>query len=93
MQVILLSLTIVLKDEWDLPIVMTQSSLFAGSMMGTLILGPLADSMGRRPYFAVALHSVFGFGTRTAMTNYFCAWFAAVAGRLASEDFTVPLIF
>lgn len=76
MQVILLSfLTIVLKDEWDLSDSMTASitsCLFAGSMMGTLILGPLADSMGRRPIFLAAalIISVFGFGTALA-TNYF----------------------
>jgi MFS family permease len=76
MQVILLSfLTIVLKDEWDLSDSMTASitsCLFAGSMMGTLILGPLADSMGRRPIFLVAalIISIFGFGTALA-TNYF----------------------
>jgi MFS family permease len=76
MQVILLSfLTIVLKDEWDLSDSMTESitsCLFAGSMMGTLILGPLADSMGRRPIFLVAalIISIFGFGTALA-TDYF----------------------
>jgi MFS family permease len=75
MQVILLSfLTIVLKDEWDLSDSMTASitsCLFAGSMMGTLILGPLADSMGRRPIFLAAalIISVFGFGTALA-TDY-----------------------
>lgn len=76
MQVILLSfLTIVLKDEWDLSDGMTASvtsCLFAGSMMGTLILGPLADSVGRRPVFLVAAFIISLFGLGTAMsTNYF----------------------
>jgi MFS family permease len=76
MQVVLLSfLTIVLKDEWNLSDGMTAaitSCLFAGSMIGTLILGPLADSMGRRPVslIAAAIISVFGLGTAVA-TNYF----------------------
>jgi MFS family permease len=76
MQVILLSfLTIVLKDEWDLSDTMTAaitSCLFAGSMLGTLILGPLADSMGRRPVFLAAafIIGLFGLGTAAA-TNYF----------------------
>jgi MFS family permease len=72
MQVILLSfLTIVLKGEWNLSggaAASIASCLFAGSLVGTLVLGPLADSVGRRPIFLVsaAVISVAGFCTASA---------------------------
>jgi hypothetical protein len=75
MQVILLSfLSLVVQDVWSLSndlTAMITSSLFAGSMLGTLILGPLADSWGRRPVFMLAssIISFFGFAT-SAATNY-----------------------
>lgn len=48
------------------------SCLFAGSMLGTLVLGPLADHLGRRPVFLLSAMtiSVFGFLTSTATTYY-----------------------
>lgn len=75
MQVILLTfLTEVLQKEWDLSEGFTESitsCLFAGSMLGTLVLGPLADSIGRRPVFLLSgvIISIFGFGTALA-ANY-----------------------
>ena len=55
MQVVLLSfLTVVLQQDWQLSseqAAAITSSLFAGSFVGTLFLGPLADSIGRRPVF------------------------------------------
>ena len=69
MQVILLSfLTLVLKEEWSLSNAKTESitsCLFAGSMLGTLVLGPAADAYGRRPIFLMSaiIISVFGFAT------------------------------
>lgn len=58
MQVVLLSfLTPVLKEQWGLSNYETasiSSTLFVGAFFGTLIWGPLADSIGRRPVFLVA---------------------------------------
>lgn len=75
MQVILLSfLTVVLRKEWELTEQMAAfltSGLFAGSMLGTLVLGPLADNIGRRPVFLIAgmVISIFGTGASMAI-NY-----------------------
>lgn len=56
MQVVCLTfLTPILKNEWKLTTdeaASLASSLFAGAMVGTLCLGPLADAIGRRPVFA-----------------------------------------
>lgn len=58
MQVILLSfLTPVLKEQWGLSNYETagiSSTLFVGAFFGTLVWGPLADSIGRRPVFLLA---------------------------------------
>ena len=58
MQVILLSfLTPVLQREWELSTTQTatlSSTLFVGAFMGTLLWGPLADRIGRRPVFIMA---------------------------------------
>ena len=76
MQVILLSfLTLVVQDDWNLSNGMTAavtSFLFAGSLIGTLVLGPLADTLGRRPIFLLSaiIITLFGFATALA-PNYF----------------------
>jgi MFS family permease len=70
MEVLLLSfLSVVLKDEWDL----TEreentiiSVVFAGAMVGTLILSPLGDIIGRRPVFTFTAAAISFFGIATA---------------------------
>lgn len=75
MQVILLTfLTPLLKEAWGLSngqAAGLTSTLFAGAMLGTLILGPLADTIGRRPVFLLAatIISLAGLGTALA-PNY-----------------------
>jgi len=76
MEVTLLSfLSAVLKSKWDLTrneSATVTSSVFAGAMLGTLILGPLGDVWGRRPVFLVGavMISFFGFGTVLAWGYY-----------------------
>ena len=68
MQVILLSfLTPVLKEQWGLSNYETasmSSTLFVGAFFGTLVWGPLADSLGRRPVFlwATTVITIASFG-------------------------------
>lgn len=64
----------VLQAQWELAPAQTAtitSSVFIGAMLGTLILGPLGDRIGRKPVFSAtaAIIAVFGFGT--AATNTF----------------------
>lgn len=76
MQVILLTfLTPIVQEEWNLSneaMESLTSAVFAGAMVGTLILGPLADRKGRRLVFllSAAIISVFGIGMALS-TNYF----------------------
>ena len=75
MEIMLLSfLSIILQDEWGLTSAQTAtitSCVFAGSLTGTLILGPLGDRIGRRPIFLACglIISVFGIATGFAR-NY-----------------------
>jgi MFS family permease len=66
MQVLLLSfLCEVLRVEWDLTDQKTASItsvLFLGAMLGTLIMGPLADRQGRKPVFLLAASIISFFG-------------------------------
>ena len=75
MQVILLSfLSIVLASEWSLTsqeAATVTSVLFAGAMFGTLVLGPAADSIGRRPVFLLAAAIISSAGMASALApNY-----------------------
>ncbi len=66
-------LTLVLGCEWgwedakhgDEKIATITSSMFIGSLIGTLVLGPLGDRAGRRPalFCAAFIISFFGFAT------------------------------
>ena len=75
MEIMLLSfLSIILQEEWGLTPAQTAtitSCVFAGSLTGTLILGPLGDRIGRRPIFLACglIISLFGIATGFA-TNY-----------------------
>lgn len=72
MQIIMLSfLTVVLKEEWDLSDTEAEGitpMVFAGAFVGSLVLGPAADRVGRRPIFllAASIISVFGLGCALA---------------------------
>ena len=73
MEVLLLSfLSIVLQHEWDLSddeTAFITSILFAGALVGTSILGPLADTWGRRPVFILAATMIAIFGVGTSLVN------------------------
>lgn len=72
MEIMMLAfLSPILKDEWDLTYGQSAgiaSVVFAGSLVGTLVLGALADLYGRRPSYliAVTIVTIFGFGTAFA---------------------------
>jgi MFS family permease len=60
--------------EWELSEPQTDSIIsvvFAGAMIGTLILSPLGDRWGRRPVFTLtaAIIAVFGLGTALVPNN------------------------
>mgnify|MGYP003867354423 CR=1 FL=1 len=73
MMVLLLSfLSIVLQKEWGLSddeTAFMTSILFAGALVGTSILGPLADKWGRRPVFIIAASIIAVFGVATSMAT------------------------
>ena len=74
MEVLLLSfLAVILHVEWNLSERQTDSIIsvvFAGAMIGTLILGPLGDRIGRKPVFTLtaAIIAIFGLGTAFCKT-------------------------
>lgn len=76
-QVLLLSfLTRRLQRDWEISDVvgsMITSCLFAGATIGTLVLGPLGDRIGRKPILLSAGLIISIFGTLTALCpNYMC---------------------
>jgi hypothetical protein len=75
MEVLLLSfLAVVLQSEWNLTVDQTAaitSIVFAGAMIGTLVLGPLADRIGRKPVFSITAAIICVFGFLTAAANNF----------------------
>lgn len=77
MEILLLSfLTVVLQEEWGLTDTQTSTitfSVFAGALMGSLTLGPLGDSIGRRPVFSLAAIIISVFGLLTAAANSFAS--------------------
>ena len=73
MEILLLSfLSVVLQAQWDLredqAATMT-SVVFLGALVGTLVLGTLGDSIGRRPVFSLTAFIICFFGFATAITN------------------------
>ncbi|OEU22218.1 MFS general substrate transporter [Fragilariopsis cylindrus CCMP1102] len=75
MEVLLLSfLGVILKSIWSLSEAEENSIVsvvFAGAMLGTLVLSPLGDRIGRRPVFALTAVMISVFGVLTAFcTNY-----------------------
>lgn len=73
MQVMLLSfLTRVLQREWGFDETIGSSitsCLFAGAMIGTLILGPAGDKIGRKPILMICATIISAFGFGTALCN------------------------
>mmetsp|Transcript_2141 Transcript_2141/g.3869 ORF Transcript_2141/g.3869 Transcript_2141/m.3869 type:complete len:506 (-) Transcript_2141:553-2070(-) len=62
-------LTGVLRAEWNLSATEAASitsSVFLGQVIGTLVLGPLGDRMGRRPVFFLSAFIISFFGILTA---------------------------
>lgn len=72
-EILLLSfLSIVLQVEWNLTAsqgATITSCVFLGSLIGTLIQGPLGDRLGRRPVFLLASGSIACFGFATALAT------------------------
>jgi MFS family permease len=95
MQVIALSfLTPFLRSSWNLSnasAASITSLLFAGAMVGTLVLGPLSDAMGRRSIFlcSATIISVFGFGTALA-PNFACLLIVLFGVGIGVGGLTVP---
>ena len=80
MEILLLTfLTVVLRAEWNLTETETNSvtsNVFIGALVGTLILGPLGDRVGRKPVFTVTAAIICDFGLLTAVTNQFATLLA-----------------
>jgi MFS family permease len=96
MQVILLTfLAPILQDEWSLSSPQAAgitSALFAGSLCGALIWGPLADVMGRRPVFllATAAISVSSCGTSMIADCYWKVIAATFGVGFGVGGLTIP---
>ena len=78
MEIMLLSfLTLVLNQEWQwegehpIEIPLITASMFAGALVGTAVLGPLGDRIGRKPVLLYAASIISFFGLVTAFCNSF----------------------
>jgi MFS family permease len=95
MQVSLLSfLMVVLREDWNLSPETTAtitSLLFAGSLFGAISLGPLADSIGRRPVFLMAslIVTVFGLAASLAPNPQILAFLFFMVG-VGVGGLTIP---
>jgi MFS family permease len=82
MQVMLLSfLTRLLQREWEFDETIASaitSCLFAGAMVGTLILGPAGDRVGRKPILIISAIIISVFGLATALCNNYMTIMAAI---------------
>jgi MFS family permease len=95
MEVLLLSfLAVILRVEWDLTERETDSIIsvvFAGAFIGTLILGPLGDIIGRKPVFSITAGIIAVFGLGTALVpNYRWLLFARFMVGFGVGGLTVP---
>ncbi|MGK3751624.1 MAG: MFS family permease [Bacillariaceae sp.] len=95
MEVLLLSfLGVILKSIWSLSEAEENSIVsvvFAGAMLGTLVLSPLGDRIGRRPVFALTAVMISVFGVLTAFcTNYPQILLARFFVGFAIGGLTVP---
>jgi MFS family permease len=95
MEVLLLSfLAVILKVEWQLSESQMDtviSVVFAGAMIGTLVLSPLGDVIGRRPVFTAtaAIIGIAGVGT-AFVTTYEGLLFARFMVGFGVGGLTVP---
>jgi len=73
MEVLLLSfLTLVVTKEWDLSHQQASavtSIVFVGALIGTLVLGPLGDVLGRKPMFVFCTGIISVCGVLTALST------------------------
>jgi Na+/melibiose symporter-like transporter len=94
--VLLSFLSMVVQQEWHLSNETTASitsCIFAGAFCGTLVLGPAADAVGRRPIFltSAAMISIFGMAMSLTdsygelMVMVFCVGFG-VGGSIVPFD-------
>eukprot|EP00536_Pseudo-nitzschia_multiseries_P006125 jgi/Psemu1/192373/e_gw1.126.79.1 len=70
-------LKVVLKGNWGLSEARADSVVsvvFAGALLGSLLLTPLGDRWGRRPLFAIVAATISGFGVLTG----FCTDFSQI---------------
>ena len=95
MQVMLLTfLTRLLQREWGFEETIGSaitSCLFAGAMIGTLILGPAGDKIGRKPILMISAVTISVFGMSTALcNNYMSLMFTILMIGFGIGGLTVP---
>lgn len=94
-QVLMLSfLSVVLRVDWGLSSAHAASlvaGVFGGALVGTLILGPAADRLGRRPVFLVSagMVAIFGMGAAVA-PNYGVLLTSVVLKGIGVGGLTIP---
>lgn len=87
-------LAVVLQEDWNLSENQTDAisgAVFAGGLLGNLVLGPLGDHIGRKPVFLLtaAILCVFGLATAVA-TDYFWLWICRFAVGCGVGGLAVP---